>query len=345
MMWLTWRQFRAQAIATAAGLVLVAIVLVVTGVRLSDQFNASGVVGCQAHGNCEQLASNFLSTLRGSGYQVVFLIIVGLIYAAPGLIGLFWGAPLITREIETGTLRLAWTQSVTRTRWLAIKVGLIGLVAIATAGLLSLLAGWWANPVYAASAKAGARSTPINRLEPTLFGVSGIAPIGYAAFGFALGLTLGVLIRRTLPAMAATLAVFAGIQVAWPQLIRPHLLTPLRSIASFDPSNITGLMINPSSDEMFVTASVQKPGAWILSNQTIDAAGHPFTGPATRACLNGGIQACNASVGRLHLRQLVTFQPASRYWAFQWYETAIFVALALLLAWFCYVRVSRRRVI
>jgi hypothetical protein len=343
MMWLTWRQFRTQAIAAATGLVLMAIVLAVSGVRLSDQFNASGIIGCQAHGSCEQLASNFLSTLKGSGYQVVFLIAVGLIYAVPGLIGLFWGAPLITREIEAGTFRLAWTQSVTRTRWLTIKVGVIGLAAMATAGLLSLMAGWWANPVYAASAKAGPRSTVVNRLEPALFGVSGIAPIGYAAFGFALGLTFGVLIRRTLPAMAATLAVFAGIQVAWPQLIRPHLLTPLRSIVPLDIANITGLMMNPGGDHMVVTASVNKPGAWILTNQSIDAAGHPFTGPATQACLNGGIQACNASVGRLHLRQLVTFQPASRFWTFQWYETAIFLALALALTWYCFWRVSRRR--
>ena len=88
-MWLTWRQFRTQAIVAAAGLVVAAIVLLVTGLRLSDEFNASGVISCQAHGSCEQLASNFLSTLRGSSYQVVFLIAVGLIYAVPGLIGLF----------------------------------------------------------------------------------------------------------------------------------------------------------------------------------------------------------------------------------------------------------------
>ena len=346
MMWLTWRQFRAQAIVAAAGLALIAIVLAVSGIHLASAYHASGVTACQTHGNCGQLASNFLRTLRGSGYQEVFITTVVLIYAVPGLIGLFWGAPLITREVEAGTLRLAWTQSVTRTRWLAIKVGLLGLAAMAIAGLLSLLAGWWANPVYAATAKAKASAGPtgINRFEPALFDASGITPIGYAAFGFALGLTFGVLIRRTLPAMAATLAVFAGIQVAWPQWIRPHLLTPLQSTAPLDISKINDLMVNPGSHEMIVKASVHKPGAWILSNQSLNAAGHPFTGPPTNACLNGSQQACNASVARLHLRQLITFQPASRYWTFQWYETAIFVAVALLLAWFCYLRISRRRV-
>ena len=317
------------------------IVLAVSGVQFADKFHAA-IAGCQARGSCGQLASGFLHALNGSGYGVIGQIAVGLIYAVPGLIAIFWGAPLITREIETGTFRLAWTQSVTRSRWLAVKVGLIGLAALAIAGLLSLMASWWMNPVYQASARANSGDSAVDRLAPAVFGANGIAPIGYAAFGFALGLTFGVLIRRTLPAMAAALAVFAGIQVAWPRWIRPHLLTPLRGISPLNVSRIDGLMIDPQR-HMFVTASASKPGAWIIANQTIDPAGHPFTGPATKACLSQGMQACNASVARLHLRQVLSYQPASRYWEFQWYETAIFLAIAVVLVWYCFRRVGRRR--
>jgi hypothetical protein len=340
MIWLTWRQFRAQAIATAAALVLVVIVLAVSGVQFADRFHAT-IAGCQARGSCSQLASGFLHALSGSGYGLIGQVAVGLIYAVPGLIGLFWGAPLITREIETGTFRLAWTQSVMRSRWLAIKVGLIGLVALASAGLLSLMASWWMTPVYQATAKANSDSG-VDRLTPAVFGANGIVPIGYAAFGFALGLALGVLIRRSIPAMAATLAVFAGIQVAWPRWIRPHLMSPLHATAPLNLSKIDMLAIDPQR-HMFVQASASKPGAWILANQTIDPAGHLFTGPATNACLNQSLKACNASVARLHLRQVLTYQPASRYWGFQWYETGIFLALALALIWFCFWQVSRRR--
>jgi hypothetical protein len=260
----------------------------------------------------------------------------------PGLIGVFWGAPLVTREIETGTFRLAWTQSVMRSRWLAVKVGLIGLVAVASAGLLSLMASWWMNPLYQASAKASGSDGTVYRLAPVVFGANGIVPIGYAAFGFALGLTLGVLIRRTLPAMAATLAVFAGIQVVWPRWIRPHLMTPLRSTSPLSLSRLNELMIDPAR-HMYIQGAASKPGAWILANQTIDPAGRPFTGPATQACLNQGVRACNASVARLHLRQVLTYQPGSRYWDFQLYETATFLVLAVALVWFCYWWVSRRR--
>jgi hypothetical protein len=340
MMWLTWRQFRAQAIATAAALAVVVAVLATSGVQFADMFHAT-IAGCQARGSCSQLAGSFLRALHGSGYGVIGQVAVGLIYAVPGLIGVFWGAPLITREIETGTFRLAWTQSVMRRRWLAVKVGLIGLVALASAGLLSLMASWWMTPVYQATAKAHSQSG-VARLAPAVFGANGIVPIGYAAFGFALGLAFGVLIRRTLPAMAATLAVFAGIQVAWPRWIRPHLISPVHATAPLNLSKLDELAIDPQG-HMFVQGSASRPGAWILGNQTVDQAGHPFTGPATNACMNQGIQACNASVARLHLRQVLTYQPGSRYWAFQWYETAIFLVLAAALVWFCVWRINRRR--
>ena len=71
-------------------------------------------------------------------------------YLAPALIGLFWGAPLIARELETGTYRLAWNQSVTRSRWTLAKLGIGGLASVAVAGLLSLMITWWASPINTA---------------------------------------------------------------------------------------------------------------------------------------------------------------------------------------------------
>jgi hypothetical protein len=42
------------------------------------------------------------------------------------------------------------------------------------------------------------------------------------------------------------------------------------------------------------------------------------------------------------MRIAVSYQPASRYWAFQWTETAIYVVLATALAGYCFWRISRR---
>jgi hypothetical protein len=151
-----------------------------------------------------------------------------------------------------------------------------------------------------------------------------------------------VLVRRPVPAMAATLAVFAAALITMSLRVRPHLITPLHVASALTPADITGWSTS-SGGQMTVTGGEHLPGAWVLSNQSLSANGHVFTGPATRACVSGSAQACYASLGRLHLRQLRTYQPASRYWTFQWYETAIFLALALALAGLCLCWIRRRR--
>jgi len=348
MIWLTWRQFRAQAIVAAAALAVIAIALAVTGAHLAHLYDISGIAACQAHSDCGTLTNGFMNQVKASPtYKALYDGGVAILYAVPAIIGVFWGAPLVTREIEAGTFRLAWNQSVTRTRWLVVKLGLIGLAAMATAGLLSLMIGWWASPVdHALALPQGRNGTSgINRFAPLLFGARGITPLGYAAFAFALGVTIGVLIRRTVPAMAVTLAAFIGVLITISLWIRPHLITPLHAISALNAANIEGVTSGTGSGSpMTVTAAVHLPGAaWVLSNQSITASGHVFTGPATKACTTGSIQQCNAHIGSLHLRQLVTYQPAVRYWAFQWYETAIFLALALALAGFCVWWIRRRR--
>lgn len=345
MIWLTWRQFRAQAWVTSAVLAVLAAVLAVTGLRLAHLYGTSGIAGCHAHADCTTVSQSFLEGLRSSPvYSSLFYGGIILLYATPGLLGIFWGAPLVTREIEAGTFRLAWNQSITRARWLAVKLTLTGLTAMAAAGLLSLMVTWWASPIQAAAPLAGpGRATSvISRFGPTLFATRGITPVGYAAFAFALGVTLGVLIRRTIPAMAATLAVFAGIQIAWPVWIRPHLMTPVSFSRALQPSAISGLQFG---GHMTVFTNVNLPGAWTLSSNVLTPGGQPFTGPAPHTCSSpaSGFDACAAALSRLHLRQLVSYQPASRYWPFQWYETGIFLALALVLTGLCVWWVQRRR--
>jgi ABC-2 family transporter len=346
MIWLTWRQFRVQAWVALAALATAAIALALTGPHLASLYNTSGIPACHAHGDCAKLATSFLNQLKSDDtYRILFDLSIGVLFAVPAIIGVFWGAPLITRELEAGTFRLAWNQSVTRARWIVVKLGLIGLASMAAAGLFSLIVTWWTNPIERAAPLASSQSVGVlNRLAPVLFDARGIAPIGYAAFAFALGVTVGLLIRRTVPAMAITLAIFAVVQVAMPMWVRPHLIAPVRATTALNPANIDELSVS-NAGHMTVTAAVSKPGAWILSNQTIKPSGQMFTGPVTPACLSNTatFQACQNSLARLHLRQQLTFQPASRYWALQWYETAIFLIAALALAGFCFWWVRRRR--
>lgn len=342
MIWMTWRQFRAQAIVAGALIAVIAVVLLVSGLNLASAYNAAGLNSC--HATCAADASNFTNMLRGSGYQMLFYGGIGILYLAPALIGLFWGAPLIGRELETGTYRLSWNQSVTRNRWVAAKLGVVGLAAVVTAGLISLMVSWWASPIDHALGFGSSNGIIGNRLSPLVFAARGVAPLGYAAFAFALGVTLGVLFRRTLPAMAVTLAIFAAVQVLVPNFVRPNLIAPAKVTA---PLNVNTAAIEVTSQgsttTMAIVGGFSSPGSWILSNQSILPSGQVFSGPATQACLGPNSNACDSWLASKHLRQLVAYQPASRFWPLQWIETGIYLVLAAGLGMLCAWQVRRKR--
>lgn len=343
MMWLTWRQFRWQAIAAAIILAGAAIALIVTGPQLAHLYDAAGIPLCHAHGNCAARASQFLNEAQSAPYKQVYLLMVLLMLALPALIGIFWGAPLIAREVETGTFRMAWNQSVTRRRWTMIKLGVVGLAAVATAGLLSLGLTWWVSPVYKAVAVSGA-STPLGmqRFSPLIFDSQGLVPLGYAAFAFLLGVTAGVLIKRTIPAMAVTVVVFALVQVVWATWIRPHLIAPLHAAYSIASVALQSIGSADNGNRLFITAG-GKSGDWILGSHAVNAAGHAVS-TVPVACRNAfnGPNAFQDCLGRAGIKLAVTYQPDSRFWDFQLLEAGIFLAVALLLGWLCVSRIGRR---
>jgi ABC-type transport system involved in multi-copper enzyme maturation permease subunit len=348
MIWLTWRQFRGGAAMMAAALAVLAALLALTGPGLADDYS-SGIAACTTQsGGCSDFVQEFFTD-----HQIQFLAVIAVVLVLPALIGLFWGAPLIARELEAGTHRLVWNQSITRTRWLAVKLGLTGLAAMIAAGLGSLAGTWWSSPI-------DNTATTFPRMEPLLFAARGIVPIGYAAFAFALGVTVGMLVRRTLPAMAITLAVFVAAQIAMPLLVRPHLLPPTHSTIEITASNFD--RFSWRGDRLEVSSSGNLANAWVLSSHGVDPSGHtvdpisvsassgpcaPPTSPPEEATGKPDpendpyIAACLAEITRLGYRQQVTYQPSSRYWPFQWYETGIYTTLALGLAGFCFWRIRR----
>ena len=294
---------------------------------------------------------------------MLWLLSTGIILLAPAVIGLFWGAPLIARELETGTAALAWNQSVTRTRWLAVKLAVGALAAMAVTEALSLCRPGGRRRSARPSPTAPPPAFAQSRFSQLNFATHGVTPLGYAAFAFALGVTTGALIRRTIPAMAVTLAIFAALQVAMPLWVRPnlappdHTVNPVTSLGNALPSQ-TG----PGGDTftLYANSIPGQPGAWLLSSGPVNAAGQATsstpaacasvgsTGPGTGANQGASPQGsttgpvafvgCLASHG---IHEAITYQPASRYWRFQWTETAIYLALALALAGYCFRRLSR----
>jgi len=361
LIWLTWRQSRLQAASAAVVLAAFAVLLAVTGPHLASLYAGSSIGRCQGSADeCGGFADDFLQQLYGSSalanssitgtgtYYLLFLLGIVTILVAPVVIGMFWGAPLIASEFEAGTHYLAWNQSITRTRWLAVKLTLTALAAMAVTEALSLMQAWWATPISRA-VERGACCSPIamNQFSPLLFATHGITPLGYAAFAFAFGVTAGVLVRRAVPAMALTLALFAVLQVAMPLWVRPNLFPPDRTVSTLSTFDSVDVPIDSGTFTVIPDGWGSQPEAWVLSNAAVDMAGKPVS--AVPADCMQALQSGKASHPALldcltshGIRIAVTYQPASRYWAFQWTETAIYLGLALALAAYCFWRLVRR---
>jgi hypothetical protein len=361
MIRLSLLQFRTQALIALATVAVFAVVFAATGPHLASMYTADGLSSCRG-GSCQELADYFTGSLVHSPYGVLWPLSEGIILLAPAVIGLFWGAPLIARELETGTDALAWNQSVTRTRWLAVKLTAGALFAMAVTEALCLIQSWWATPISRAVTEGASVGVAQSRFAPLDFATHGVTPLGYAAFAFTLGITAGVLLRRTIPAMAVTLAIFAALQVATPLWARPnlappdHAVIPVTSLGNALPSQ-TG----PGGTTFTLRAmSISgQPGAWLLSSGPVNAAGQA-TSTIPAACTSAGITGVGQGaqgghgapgvsgpiavvhcLARHGIREAVTFQPADRYWRFQWTETGIYLALALALAGCCFRRLRR----
>jgi hypothetical protein len=317
MIRLAWRQFRAEAAIGLGVLVVVAVVLAATGPHLMDVYRST--------------PHQVLTTDPRLQAALAALVLI-----VPALVGVFFGAPLVARELEAGTYRLAWTQSVTRVRWLAVKLALVGLASSLLVGGLSLMVAWWANPINIVNA---------DRFTPANFGVSGIMPFGYALFAFALGATTGILFRRTLPAMATTLVGYVAVRLVVTFDIRRHFSAPVAKAFAIDPTGGFGFAMSPGGSIQVSVPAPNLPNAWVLSTGVVDHAGRAPTsafllktcptlasGPQiTKGPPVASMQNCLASiVARFH--GVVSYQPASRYWPFQIEETVLFVVLAVALA-------------
>ena len=332
MTWLAWRQFRVPAALSAAALAVALAVLAFTGPRLADSFTAELAAcasGQELSGGtltCGELQRRFLASYP----QVRFL--GAALVALPALVGAFWGAPLVARELEAGTHRLVWVQSVTRTRWLAVKLALVGGAAVVLVTALSLAYTWWAGPLD----RMG------SRLDPGAFPQRGVVPVAYAAFAAAAGVLAGAVVRRTVPAMAAAVGAFVAARLATQAWLRPRLL----GTAELSYPTYTFFGDEPA-------ARLTADNGWVMATRTVDGSGRVVSAGGTlrdeaaaELCGLGNVlptkEQLDACGQRLGLRDVVSYLPADRFWALQAAEAAVFALAAVALVGLCFWWVRRR---
>ena len=338
MIWLTWRQFRTQALAVAAFLLLFVLALALTWSQVTSLARDTGFSGCQADA-CDDAADAFLGALSNETAGRLYYAGIAVLFVLPALLGLFWGAPLVARELESGTYRLIFSQSVSRRRWLLVKLGVGVLAAALGAGLASLAVSQWAAPIDQAG----------SRVSPVTFATRGIVPIGYAALAFVIGVVVGMVLRRTLAAMAVTLLVVVAVQVAVPLALLPLVAKPQTTVMALDPSEGFIYRVDPATNEMHLDAGSDLPGAWIQERSTVTSTGAEFkakTDPATCGPLNpsnhGPSPECREWLATQNLSVKLTYVPGSSFWSLQWRQFGVLMALTLGLSWFSLWWIRRR---
>ena len=316
MTWVTWRQHRAELLAVGAILVALGVFVVITGVLMRNFEGGLPCLQTPSPAGCAGTANDFHR--RFDGIQGV----VGWFNLVPALVGIFVGAPLVAREIERGTFRVAWTQSITRTRWILVKLAGILVLAVAAAAIMSALMTWWRQPFDLLS----------GRLEPGGFDFEGLTPFAYFLFALALGVLSGSLLRRTVPAMILTLVLFMGIRLPIEDALRPHYATPV---------TVALTAARGATDPTL--------GGWVIDRGTVDGrGGRVFEGELVAICGSpsqlgpdiGALKSCVAAHGFV---DSVVYQPAGRFWDFQLIEAGIFGGLSVLCLGFTVWWVRRMR--
>jgi hypothetical protein len=274
MIWVSWRQHRSQAIACLTLLAALAVYAVIESSSMRTAFGNDGLAACVARspGNtCPAGVSAFMNEFS-SAVNIAFWSVCLIV---PGLIGVLVGGSLIARELEYGTWRLAWSQTVPRSRWLTVKLALVtgGLIVLGAA--MTAVIMWYRAPMD--------RLT--GRLQPNVFDFEGLVLTAYILCAFGLAVLAGLLIRRSVPAMVAAFIPWLAIRLVVEFVFRPNFMAPL-TLDHWSCTNGCGYGITS------VPQITGRIGDWVLS-----------------------------------VHHGVNYQPADRFWPFQFIEAGIFVAL------------------
>jgi hypothetical protein len=308
MTWLAWRQQRMEALLIALAIALLAALLIPTGIHMADVYERDNVAACITSESdaCNTLLMTFQDRFHGITSLFNWLQLL------PGILGALLAAPLVL-ELEQGTYRLAWTQSISRRRWLLTKLGMMVAGLVVASALLTVLLTWWRQPLDDLQ----------GRFEENAFSFEGIVPYAYVLFGAALALAAGVVLRRVAAAFAIAMVGFFAARFFVTDRLRPHFMDPL--VKRVDPP------LNGSLHD-----------AWIIDGPSlVDRNGNPPSRGLISQCVGPGakpeggpVPLAHDCLEKLGLYTRVEYHPASRFWTFQWIEAALYLGLAAALVAF-----------
>jgi ABC-2 family transporter protein len=247
----------------------------------------------------------------------------------PCLFGIVFGAPLVAGEFDQHTNRLAWTQGISRTKWLVSKWFTVLVVLVLLATLLTLVAQWWVGRTYEQLPFQLVETVGVGQvghIQPQFFPVTGLAPIGYTAFAFSLGVASGVVVRKVSWAIAGTVVIYAVVALLMVTVIRPNLAPQVFVASSGQPGAGPAAPAEVRLGAWNLgTVYVYTPGASNITNR-------PSAQTVAQHCETYPYDARYFDCLEVHgIEQGTYFQPSTHYWELQWWESAILVGSSALL--------------
>jgi hypothetical protein len=314
MAWVTWRQHRVALTGLVVALAAIGTYTWIVGLQLHHAYAAELACHPADSDACLQLTSGF-NSVGG------FLTNGWILQLVPALIGAFVGAPVLAREMETGSYRYAWTQGFGRWRWTLAKLAGLAVAVTAAAGAISVLFSWYYQPYFGADNQARSLSE-LTSLAPSLFDLRGVVFGAWTLAAFAIGALAGMLIRKVVPAIVATLVAYAGLAIATGAWLREHYFAPIVTRSLNVPSSVWIVSQNWTKGGQAVSQTVLYQ---VLQGAPAQVAGKEGGGPNLHALVAWQYLVQHGYI------QVTSYQPATRFWAFQWVEAGWLLGLSVLL--------------
>lgn len=307
MTWVIWRQHRATLAGVITLLGVLALYLWLAGTSIHHAY--STVSNCHPSTSvaCSTALSNFTQN-----YDHTANIIPALLQAVPALIGAFVGAPILARELETGTFRYAWTQGFGRWRWTLAKLLSLAIIVAVTAGIFSILFSWYYRPFL-----ADHQATP---LTATVFNLRGIGFAAWTLTAFTIGSLAGIITRRVVPAIVTTLVAYTALAVLAAAFLRHHYLAPL-----------TTNRLHVAGSALVTDTWGTKHGIIVFTGQAPGNVLQQFCPPTEIGPGKPSSDALTSCLAHHGYTTWTSYQPASRFWTFQWIESSWLIVLSILL--------------
>jgi hypothetical protein len=320
-----WHHHRAAFLTIAGVFGAGLIAFVVEGLWMRYNIDQGHLAGCVRFVISENYfpswcdSRTFDSLLNGKWNPSPLQDLLGV---APLLIALFAGLPWLTREFESGSFRYTWAQEAGRMRWLLGTFLPLTAAAAAGAGIVSAVCAWWYRDAQVTIDLGGSAGWAVQS-----FGDSPELLVAFTVLGMSLALLAGLLIRRTVPAMAACTAACAACYAVTQEWFRNWLITRA-PVVTKSPFYLFSNLRAPQMNDLWLRSYTTAPDGQVVVN--IRSGGSSTNRAFETQISHISYKQLPGWLTQHHYLSWMAYQPHSRLTGFEFAEAEVVLAAAVI---------------